>query len=357
MHEKEQSEFTQEQIGAAEEQIVELSKKISFYITEYTIEILALKMQNGDFEVPKYQREFTWEPERRSRFIESLLMGLPIPFLFFWQDPESGKLEIVDGSQRLRTIQEFLLGDLTLGELEVLTHLANFQFKDLTEARQRKVKNISIRGVVLSEHADEHARLELFDRINTGSQIAEPAEVRRGVLRGEYQKLVVSLASNPEFAKIAPVTQKKKDKREREELVTRFFAYGDGLEDYRDRPSQFIFDYTKKMNAIFKEDPGKSEIYRQRFISMVEFVARNFPWGFRRIPKGKVAPRARFEAIALGSYLALQRRPELSEKQLDITEEWLSGKDLKRVTGSDGANVISKLRERIHFVRDYLLGV
>ncbi len=356
MNGKKQSKFTEEQTQAAEEQIAELSKRISFYITEYTVEILALKMKREEFEVPDYQREFTWEPDRRSRFIESLLMGLPIPFLFFWQNPESGKLEIVDGSQRLRTIREFLLGDLTLGVLEVLTHLTGFRFRDLSEARQLKVKNLSIRGVVLSEHADEHARLELFDRINTGSQIAEPAEVRRGVLRGAYQELVISLAEDPEFAKIAPATKKKKDKREREELITRFFAYGDGLEDYRDRPSQFIFEYTKKMNALFKEDPERAHLYRQRFMSTMRFVARRFPWGFRRTPKGKVTPRARFEAIAIGSYLALQQRPELSEEALPATEQWLNGKDLKRVTGSDGANVISKLKERIHFVRDYLLG-
>jgi len=354
MNGKKQSKFTEEQIRAAEEQITDLSKRISFYITEYTVEILALKMQRKEFEVPDYQRKFTWEPDRRSRFLESLLMGLPIPFLFFWQNPTSGKLEIVDGSQRLRTIQEFLLGEFTLGDLKELTRLTGFQFKDLPEARQLKVKNLSIRGVVLSEHADEHARLELFDRINTGSQIAKPAEVRRGVLRGEYQDLVISLANIPDFSEIAPVPLKKRDKRELEELVTRFFAYGDGLEDYSDRPTKFIFDYTRKMNSVFKESPEKTEIYRQRFISIIKFVARNFPWGFRKTPKGTATPRTRFEAIAIGSYLALQQRPELSERKICVGEEWLKS-DLGEVTRSDGANAIGRLKERIYFVRDYLL--
>ena len=95
---------TKEQIAAAETQIVEQSKRIEFYLTEYSVELLAAKMRSGDFEIPAYQREDTWEPTRKSRFIESLLMGLPIPFLFFWESPTTGKLEIVDGSQRLRTI-------------------------------------------------------------------------------------------------------------------------------------------------------------------------------------------------------------------------------------------------------------
>ena len=105
---------------AAEAQIVEQSKRIEFYVTEYSVELLAQKMATGDFEIPAYQREDTWEPSRKSRFIESLLMGLPIPFLFFWERPESGRLEIVDGSQRLRTIQQFIHGDLMLGELDEL---------------------------------------------------------------------------------------------------------------------------------------------------------------------------------------------------------------------------------------------
>ena len=104
----------QEQIDAAEAQIVEQSKRIEFYLTEYSIELLALKMEREEFEIPAYQREDTWEDTRKSRFIESLLMGLPIPFLFFWEIPETGKLEIVDGSQRLRTIQQFVHGNLVL---------------------------------------------------------------------------------------------------------------------------------------------------------------------------------------------------------------------------------------------------
>ena len=170
---KEESEFKEKLIASAEKQIVEQSKRIEFYITEYTIEILALKMSNGDFEIPDYQREFTWEDKRRSRFIESVLMGLPIPFLFFWESPTTGRLEIVDGVQRLKTIHEFVLGDFALGDLEELSLLNGLKFKDMLVSRQRKIKNRSIRGIVLNEHTDEQSRFDLFERINTGSKIAK----------------------------------------------------------------------------------------------------------------------------------------------------------------------------------------
>jgi hypothetical protein len=355
MIDENQCKFTDQEVAAAEKQIVEQSKRIEFYLTEFSVELLASKMQNGDFEVPDYQREDTWEDRRKSRFIESLLMGLPIPFLFFWESPATGKLEIVDGSQRLRTIEAFLLGDFALGNLDEMTLLSGFRFKDFPESRQRKIKNRSIRGIVLNEHADEQARFDLFERINTGSKIANKAEVRRGALGGLFQKLVISLAQESLFVHLAPVSDKQLKEREREEFVTRFFAYSDGLEGYRDKPSEFLFEYTKKMNAHFKEHPEEVDLYQQRFKDVIKFVSRNFPWGFRKSAKGKVTYRSRFEAIAIGSYLALQQRSEISNQSIKV-EEWLNSKDFTKVTGADGANAIGRLRGRIHFVRDRLLG-
>ncbi len=256
---------TPEEIDAAERQIVELTKRIEFYITEYSVEILALKVRDGTYVVPDYQRNFTWEARRKWKFIESVIMGLPIPFLFFWEMPD-GRLEIVDGSQRLRTFEEFVLGDLRLGELDQLTDLSGFTFKDLPRSRQLKVMNRSIRGIVLNEHADDAARLDMFERINTGSKIPRPSEVRRGALAGPFLDLVIELAQWPLFVDLAPMSKSQRDERQAEELVTRFFAYGDGLEDYRDRPSEFIFNYSKMMNSAFEQHPLEVNAYRELFM-------------------------------------------------------------------------------------------
>lgn len=347
---------SEDEIARAEAQIVELSKRIEFYLTEYSVELLANKMKKEEFVVPSYQREYTWEHDRKSRFIESLVLGLPIPFLFFWEMPD-GKLEIVDGSQRLRSIEEFVLGDLRLGELQGLTALSGFKFSDLPESRQRKINNRSIRGIVLNEHADEQARFNMFERINTGSKIANMAEVRRGALAGPFMNLIIELSAVPKFAALAPVSKKDLNEREREELVARFFAYSDGLEGYKDRPSEFIFNYVKKMNAEAAGDPTLIGRYRTRFQEAIDFIDRVFPYGFRRNSKGKATPRARFEAIAIGSRLALDERPNLANENVADVAPWLAGEDFSKVTGSDGANAIARLRERTGFVRDRLLGV
>lgn len=351
---------TPEDTAAAEQQIVDQSKRIDFFITEYSVEILASKVHAGEYVVPSYQREFTWEPERKSKFIESVLMGLPIPFIFFWEMP-NGKLEIVDGSQRLRTLDEFVYGNLKLEPLDQLTLLSGFTFSDLLESRQRKFKNRSIRGIVLNEHADEAARLDMFERINTGSKIANPAEIRRGAVSGPFLTLVIELANDPLLAELAPMPGKAKAERGHEELVSRFFAYSDAYRDdfgdYHDRPRDFIFDHTGKTNAILAETPEIAESYRTRFIETLNFVKRVFPHGFRKNARSNSTPRARFDAIAVGSYLALAERPELvdiSSAKFDV-ESWLTSEEFIRVTTSDGANAKKLLKGRIDFVRNHLV--
>lgn len=344
-----------EKIMKAEAQIVELSKRVEFYVTEYTIELLAIKMNRNEFFVPDYQREFTWKHDRQSRFIESILMGLPIPFLFFWESPDTGQLEIVDGSQRLRTIQNFLNDELVLGPLDELDQVEGFRFSNFPDSRQLKIKNRTIRGIILSEHTSEETRFDLFERINTGSKIAEPSELRRGALGGPFLDLVIELSKDEQFRNLAPVPAKKEKEREREELITRFFAYSDGLDGYKDRVSTFLYKYAKKKNEEFAENPSLVEEYRQQFIATMDFISNNFPLGFRKTQTSTTTPRVRFEAIAIGSLLALRERPDLYEKSIML--DWIDSEEFARVTTSDGANVKSKLVERLSFVKDILLGV
>lgn len=347
---------TAEQIELAEEQIVEQSKRIDFFLTEYSVEILAKKIEDGEYVVPEYQREYTWEDKRKSRFIESIMMGLPIPFLFFWEMPD-GKLEIVDGSQRLRTLHEFIYGDMVLEDLDPLTYLSGFKFSDLPESRQRKFKNRSVRGIVLNEHADEAARLDMFERINTGSKIANNAEIRRGALAGPFMDLVIELADSAQLAKLAPMTKKRKKERGYDELVTRFFAYGDGLDDYKDRPSDFLYSYVRKMNGKLENNPEGIGEYRERFSRVLAFVENHFPNGFRKTAGASFTPRARFEAIAIGTQRALSEKPELSSlpKGKINVSPWIEGDEFQKITSSDGANALARLNGRIDFVKNKLI--
>lgn len=338
-------------VELAEDQILKSSKRIEYFLSEFTLEILAMKMNKKDYIVPDYQREFTWEEDRKSKFIESIIIGLPIPFIFFWEDPATGKLEIVDGSQRLRTIRDFFNDDLILNNLEKIPAANGMCFSDLPESRRRKILNRSLRGITLNSSADEEARFDLFERINTGSKAANPAEVRRGALRGGFMDMVIELANSAIFKKLAPVSKKQNDQREREELVARFFAYGDGLDEYSDDVSRFIFKYIKKMNEKFISNPLLIDSYKRVFYETMEFIDKNFPMGFRKTEKATTTPRSRYEAIAIGTRKFLENNPQF-KLRTDVNTEWSNGKDFNAEVRSDGANAKKKLLGRIAFVTD-----
>lgn len=359
-------------VEAAEKQISDYARTVKFTVTEYSFEHIVQKLKGERYYVPGYQREHTWPLEKQSKFIESVFMGLPIPFVFFWQD-QDGRMEIVDGSQRIRTIRDFIDNKLVLKGLETLPATNGLRFSDLPPARQLKFVETPIRVIILDNATDAVTRTEMFARINTGGTTATDAEVRRGSLPGPFMSKVISLAESSEFVELTPINAHLIDKREREELVTRFFAYlekfdpkaiaadGDGgdILDYREEPRRFYFMFVKAMNEIASAEiakDGKSaklEEMSAEFERVLAFVKKVSPHGFTKSATGSQVPRVRFESIAVGSALALRADPSLFDRAPDITP-LLNTEEYKEATTSDAANVKSKLLKRIKMVRDWL---
>lgn len=149
-----------------EEEIRKYMRDIDYTTREYPVEVIVKKYLLGiekaenEIFIPDYQRDFVWSDGQQSRFIESVLIGLPIPFLFVADvgsedEALSGRLEVVDGTQRLRTLSAYLNDILTLQDLEKLSSLNNTKFSDLLPSRQRRFKRSTIRLIELTEKADE----------------------------------------------------------------------------------------------------------------------------------------------------------------------------------------------------------
>ncbi len=344
----------------AMEQLEENQRILDYDTKEFTIELLVQKFGMGgeedDIFIPFYQRRFNWDERRQSRFIESLLIGLPIPFLFF-ADIEDGRLEVVDGMQRLSTCKAFLCNELTLVGLERLEALDGFTYSRLSKAQQRRLRNRTIRSVVLSQKAEESDRRDLFDRVNTGSLIAEPAETRRGSIMGPMTDLIDELASDEQFLRLCPLTEAARNKREAEELITRFFAFGDGLEGYRDRISEFLKKWLLKANGHTAENAYRPDAYRERFQAVMRFVEQHLPNGFRKKPNSRTTPRVRFDAIAVGIWLAAKEDSTIIEHKPAIDpNDWLSSEEFFLLTTSSAANVRSRILNRTEYVQYMVLG-
>lgn len=332
-------------------EINDAAKDMQYYLAEYTLEYYADKLESGELVIPAYQRNYVWDNSRASRFIESVLLNIPVPYVFLSQNDE-GILEIVDGSQRLRTIAKYFSDELVLGEIELVPSLSDTKFSQLSVPRQRKIRNTTLRAVILTGSTDE-ALAQLFDRINTGSMKASPADIRRGSAVGKFQNLVQELATeNETFLQLAPLTDREKAARKNEELVARFFAFQGDLESYRDRVADFIAEFTEHQNSHATQ--AQLEEMRQQFSETMEFVNEVFPYGFRRNEQGQSTPNTRFDAIAIGSRRALDQGLDAAPSK-DTVREFLDSEVFRLAIRADGANAKSKLQRRIAVVSDFLL--
>lgn len=164
------SQMTEQQINSAEEQLQETQKKINYNTLEYPIEVIVDKYFNGEIFTPDgYKNENTsWDEDHQSNFIEYVILGLPIPYIIVAETSQEedehlgGRLEIIDGSQRIRTLAKFINNELTLCKLNKLTELNGLKFQDLLKSRQRRFKRHTIRLVQLTPETDKEFRQHLL---------------------------------------------------------------------------------------------------------------------------------------------------------------------------------------------------
>ena len=194
---------------------------------------------------PEFQRLFRWELDQKSRLVESILLGIPIPSIFVLQR-EDGVWEVIDGLQRLSTILEFMgeLRDEYTGKLKKASILSGTQYLDrlqgiafeddvpgskasLTPGQRLAFKRAKVDVKILLPETDEQAKFELFDRLNTGGSPLSAQEIRNAqlLMRDEsFYNWLEKLRINEDFQSTVTITERLYDEAYDMELVCRFFA-------------------------------------------------------------------------------------------------------------------------------------
>ena len=339
--------ITTEMKKKAEEQIKNLRKEIDYTTRDYSIDFLVQKFREDEFYIPdEYQRQFIWDDDKKSLFIESVLLGLPIPLMFF-SDTEDGRCEIIDGAQRTQSLEAFMSNDLELTNLKKLDSLLGFKYNDIPEYFKKKFDKTNIRVVVLSDETTLDIRQEIFTRINTSGVKANPIEVRRGqFMQTDFMRFIKECSEDDVFLKLCPLSETLKKRYEGQELVLRFFAYLNNYKKFEHRVDQFIDDYVDSNKDTFNRDE-----YLKEFKGMLDFVDKNFPYGFAKSKNAKSTPRVRFEAIAVGVALALRENEKLIVNNVD----WIESDEFRVHTTSHASNSPNRVTGRIEYVRDMLL--
>lgn len=345
---KKNRKLSDEKLAAIEEQIQRESVPYIYDTKEYPVEVIVAKYSKDQIFVPHYQRNYVWKLDEKSRFIESVFLGVPIMPILVSVSGDDAELEIIDGSQRIRTLEEYCRDGFKLTGLKKLTELNGTTFSELTESRKNKFLLRDFRFHVVTDRADLEIRSDIFNRVNTSANKLKPSEIRKGAYQGEFYDFIIDCSKSELFRKVCPIPESKAKRGEYEELALRFFAYANSYQNFKHDVAPFLDDFLKSKNKGFDR-----EGMRQDFDMVMRFAENHFePPYFARKGRDNATPRVRFEALSVGIFLALKQNPDLHPTDFS----WLDSIEFKELTTSDASNNQGRLQARIEFVRDCLLG-
>lgn len=183
---------------------------------------------------PELQRNYVWDRREASRFIDSLLLGLPVPSIFLAQTADE-KLLIVDGFQRIMTVRDYVRGIFTRDEKSfalsrtdrINPRWRGKQFLELSESEQRRIRNTTIHAIIFAQQkepaSEDTSLFQVFERINTSGRTLTAQEIRNCVAQGKFNSLLFKLNEYPSWRTLFGLPVPEPRMRDME-YILRFFA-------------------------------------------------------------------------------------------------------------------------------------
>jgi len=327
---------------------------------------------------PEYQRLFRWSEVQQSRFIESLLLEMPIPPIFVIEQ-EEGKYELIDGLQRVSSYIHFR-GEhpdyqekeedsekprfLKLDGCDICESLNGLIYKTLPTTLQIRLKRNFIRVEVLRKESDPRLRYHMFKRLNTGGSKLSDQEVRNCTIRllsPKFNDFLIECSKFPQFENcISSLNDDKREQKYDQELVLRFFA----LKNMREQYVHDVGSYLTECMEYFSISPDNFNYEKEKNIFETTFDILNKTLGKKSFSPATATKKnlsSRFaiyhyEAITLCIALNLDGLNKLTETNISNLKAILT--DIKKdqgfidITTGGGKNYASPLKKRVEFAEE-----
>jgi hypothetical protein len=362
-----------------EEELETYSNDDLFNITSWGADLsfreLAMMYDEGELLKPELQRKYVWTKKEASRFIDSVLLGLPIPSIFLAKQDDERML-IIDGYQRIMTIYDFMKGNKFQGDDRIFSlfnsdiinqRWRGKQFSELSLEEQRKIKSTTIHAIIFEQKhpQDDTGMYQIFERINTSGAALKPQEIRNCVYQGKFNSLLFEL--NKETSWRNMFGSEIEDQRMYDlELILRFFA----ISDLRNNPEKeqnsinllkYLNNYMGKYRNL---EENQEHIFRDNFMNMINLIKDILGENaFKRFDinkqsfVGRITPAA-FDAISSATLYAKEKG-----FQKDSTKDYTSNyKNLLQNeqfidSTSNRTTKVENIRKRISIASQILYGI
>ena len=262
------------QEDSVEEEIQEATPELeplTYFGTDFDVEGLVRRLNNGDIIIARsgsigeplrsdegFQRAFVWKKGQMDKFIESLLLGFPIPGIFLVQQPDHSYL-VLDGQQRLMTL-DFFYSDQFMLE-NVANEFRGLSYQTLSEVQRRALDTTFIHATIVKFNpAQSESVFTLFERLNTGGTALEPQEIRAGLYGGPFEDLLRHLNEFPDWREMyGPRSLRQRD----QEIILRFLAFYESSSRYRRPLKAFLNEFMDEHRDLQGLDEGRLELLFQ----------------------------------------------------------------------------------------------
>lgn len=280
---------------------------ISSYGADYTVDTIVKRMRSGAFVVPDFQRAYVWSQPKASRFIESLLLGLPVPGVFLYKEEDAGKYLIVDGQQRLKTLHQYFdgfFGERKFRLQDIEERWNEKTIDELSDLDKQNLEDAIIHTIIFKQDlpaAENSSIYHVFERLNTGGMTLNPQEIRNCINHGPFRNLLSTLNKNEDWRVIyGKVNKRFKD----EELILRFLAMHEQGTQYRRPMKDFLNTFMARHERLAE---GIGESFTDLFAKTLHTVRESL--GDRAFRPEKLLNAAVFDSVMVG----IAKRTELGD--------------------------------------------
>lgn len=359
-----------------EEQNEELANDDLFNISSWgadpSVRELIMQYSEGDIEKPELQRRYVWSKKVASRFIESLLLGLPVPSIFLANMEPSDKRLIIDGYQRIRTLHDFIHDGIWRGDDTVFRLVnssiinerwRNKTYEELSESEKRRLKNYTIHAIIFEQKrpANDTAMFQIFERINTSGVTLNDQEVRNCVYQGAMNTKLFELNNNNKWRKM--FGNDNPDNRMIDlELILRFFALNKP-EVYMSNAKSFVLK--KLLNDEMASNRKDSESLNQKcvdFTRVIDFIYENFgEEAFFNLQKDLQKIRRRlyptvYDSLMIATSIALSRGLEKKDDFITLRMNLLKDEEY-RESITQGTMQVDHIKTRVQKTLSIIYGM
>lgn len=201
-------------------------EKIRIHTKHYSLRQVVDMIHEGDIDLaPDFQRQYVWKARQRSGLIESLLLGIPLPSFYFNED-DTGRLQVVDGVQRLTTIYRYVTEpEVGLGEVTYLHDLQGHGFGDLAAPFRRRLNSAQFVAHVIDPQTPYRVKFDIFRRINTGGTPLSAQEIRHCMSKSQSREFLKRLVSDKSFVTATGGALMNHPRMADREVALRFVAF------------------------------------------------------------------------------------------------------------------------------------